>query len=143
GLRGAEIPLGARILAIADCFSALQSDRPYRPKRSDADALAVIREHSGTAYDPSLVELLIKRVQIAAPVTDSGATTSGELALQDIAGAHRAAQTLYEIAEALGSSLGIAEAMALIQQKMSRLVPFVTCALFLWDDGGGDTRPAD
>src|SRR4030095_12282586 len=43
-LRGAEIPLGARILAIADCFSALQSDRPYRPKRSEADALAVIRE---------------------------------------------------------------------------------------------------
>jgi len=138
-LRGAEIPLGARILAIADCFSALQSDRPYRPKRSDADALAVIREHSGTAYDPSLVELLTKRVQVAGPVADNDVTTSGELALQDIAGAHREAQTLYEIAEALGSSLGVAEAMALIQQKMSRLVPFVTCALFLGDDEHGYT----
>src|SRR4029453_8708261 len=67
GLRGEEIPLGARILSIADCFSALQSDRPYRPKRSEAEALAVIREHSGTAYDPSLVELLTNRVQVADP----------------------------------------------------------------------------
>jgi diguanylate cyclase (GGDEF)-like protein len=139
GLRGAEIPLGARILAIADCFSALQSDRPYRPKRSEADALAVIREHSGTAYDPSLVELLINRVRVGDPVADNATSTSGELALQDIAGAHREAQTLYEIAEALGSSLGVAEAMALIQQKMSRLVPFVTCALFLGDDEHGYT----
>jgi diguanylate cyclase (GGDEF)-like protein len=138
-LRGAQIPLGARILAIADCFSALQSDRPYRPKRSEADALAVIREHSGTAYDPSLVELLTNRIQVADPVADNRATMSGELALQDIAGAHREAQTLYEIAEALGSSLGVAEAMALIQQKMSRLVPFVTCALFLGDDEHGYT----
>ena len=56
------------------------------------------------------------------------------MALQDIAGAHREEQTLYEIAQALGSSLGVADAMALIQDKVSRLVPFTTCALFLGDD---------
>ena len=59
------------------------------------------------------------------------------IALQDIAGAHREEQTLYEIAQALGSSLGVSEAMALIQDKVSRLVPFVTCALFLGDDNDG------
>ena len=58
GLSGTDIPLGARILAIADCFSALQSDRPYRPRRSEAEALAVVREQSGSAFDPSLTELL-------------------------------------------------------------------------------------
>jgi hypothetical protein len=137
GLRGAEIPLGARVLAIADCFSALQSDRPYRPQRNEAEALAVIWEHSGTAYDPSLVELLTSRLHVGGPVTEQATAPSGELALQDIAGAHREAQTLYEIAQALGSSLGVAEAMALIQQKMSRLIPFVTCALFLGDDEHG------
>jgi len=137
GLRGAEIPLGARVLAIADCFSALQSDRPYRPQRNEAAALAVIWEHSGTAYDPSLVELLTSRLHVGGPVTEQATAPSGELALQDIAGAHREAQTLYEIAQALGSSLGVAEAMALIQQKMSRLIPFVTCALFLGDDEHG------
>jgi len=139
GLRGAEIPLGARVLAIADCFSALQSDRPYRPQRNEAEALAVIWEHSGTAYDPSLVELLTSRLHVGGPVTEQATAPSGELALQDIAGAHREAQTLYEIAQALGSSLGVAEAMALIQQKMSRLIPFVTCALFLGDDEHGYT----
>jgi len=139
GLRGTDIPVGARILAIADCFSTLQLDRPYRPKRTQAEAIAVVREYSGTAFDPALVELLTNCVRVATTVPDQGTTTSGELALQDIAGAHREAQTLYEIAEALGSSLGVAEAMALIQQKLSRLVPFVTCALFLGDDEHGYT----
>jgi len=139
GLRGTDIPLGARILAIADCFSTLQSDRPYRPKRSETEAIAVVREYSATAFDPALVDLLTNRVRVATAVPGQSTTTSGELALQDIAGAHREAQTLYEIAEALGSSLGVAEAMALIQQKLSRLVPFVTCALFLGDDEHGYT----
>src|SRR6476659_8007269 len=130
GLRGTDIPLGARILAIADCFSTLQLDRPYRPKRTQAEAIAVVREYSATAFDPGLVDLLTNRVRVATALPGQLTTTSGELALQDIAGAHREAQTLYEIAEALGSSLGVAEAMALIQQKLSRLVPFVTCALF-------------
>ena len=57
----------------------------------------------------------------------------GHVALQDIAGAHREEQTLYEIAQALGSSLGVAEAMADSGQGQ-RLVPCVTCALFLGDD---------
>ena len=68
-----------------------------------------------------------------------GSWTGGQEldALQDIAGAHREEQTLYEIAQALGSSLGVSDAMALIQEKVSRLVPFVTCALFLGDDTDG------
>ncbi len=58
-------------------------------------------------------------------------------ALQEIAGAHREEQTLYEIAQALGSSLGVPDTMALIQDKVSRLVPFVTCALFLGGEEDG------
>ena len=138
GLSGDNIPLGARILAVADCFSTLQSDRPYRPKRSQREALAVVREHAGTAYDPLLVELLVSRVEgVAAPLGDALHASDGESGLQDIAGAHREAHTLYEIAQSLGSSLGVAEAMALIQEKVNRLVPFVTCALFLGDDEHG------
>jgi diguanylate cyclase (GGDEF)-like protein/putative nucleotidyltransferase with HDIG domain len=144
GLRGEDIPLGARILAIADCFSTLQADRPYRPARSERDAIALLREYSGSAFDPALVDLLIARLN-ATPVdagarsTIEGSWTGGEEldALQDIAGAHREEQTLYEIAQALGCSLGVSDAMALIQEKVSRLVPFVTCALFLGDDEEG------
>jgi diguanylate cyclase (GGDEF)-like protein len=142
GLRGEAIPLGARILAIADCYSTLQADRPYRPARSETAAIAVLREYAGTAFDPALVDLLIARLQLSTPLTADApsetawADTEG-LALQDIAGAHREEQTLYEIAQALGSSLGVAEAMALIHDKVSKLVPFVTCALFLGDDDEG------
>ena len=139
GLRGEEIPIGARILAIADCYSALQADRPYRPARTESEAIAVLRESAGTAFDPALVDLLLSRLSTSAPLaTDTTAESAWieteVLALRDIAGTHREEQTLYEIAQALGSSLGVSEAMALIQAKVSRLVPFTTCALFLCDD---------
>ncbi len=141
GLQGGDIPIGARILAIADCFSTLQSDRPYRPARTEDGAIAVLREHAGTIFDPELVDLFIAHVNASAPaalpVEVSVAEDAGPVALQDIAGAHREEQTLYEIAQALGSSLGISDAMALIQDKVSRLVPFATCALFLGDDAKG------
>jgi diguanylate cyclase (GGDEF)-like protein/putative nucleotidyltransferase with HDIG domain len=142
GLRGKEIPLGARILAIADCYSTLQADRPYRPARTQVEAVAVLREYAGTAFDPTLVDMLIAHLETVAqtaavPIPEAGWTQDEPMALQDIAGAHREEQTLYEIAQALGSSLGVADAMALIQDKVSRLVPFTTCALFLGDDEQG------
>jgi diguanylate cyclase (GGDEF)-like protein/putative nucleotidyltransferase with HDIG domain len=143
-LRGTDIPLGARVLAIADCYSTLQADRPYRPARTEQEAVALLRDYAGTAFDPALVELFIARLNVSAaavaaqPAVDPTWSDSQELdALQDIAGAHREEQTLYEIAQALGSSLGISDAMALIHDKVNRLVPFVTCALFLGDDTDG------
>src|SRR5262245_13730870 len=54
-LRGTEIPLGARILSVVDCYDALTSDRPYRPKLTSANALRVIVERRGTMYDPLAV----------------------------------------------------------------------------------------
>lgn len=141
GLRGDAIPAGARILAIADCYSTLQTDRPYRPARSEREALALVRELAGTAYDPALVDLLITRLdqpaQEAAAVIDDATAPPERAALLDISEAHREEQVLYEIAQALGSSLGVDEAMALVRDKVNRLVPFVTCALFLGDDERG------
>jgi putative nucleotidyltransferase with HDIG domain len=56
GLRGTEIPIGARILAVVDCFDALTSDRPYRRKLSDAEALEILNDRKGTMYDPWVVQ---------------------------------------------------------------------------------------
>ena len=58
GLKGEEIPLGARILSAADCFDALVSDRPYRNGLPVPEALAIIRQMSGTQFDPRIVDLL-------------------------------------------------------------------------------------
>jgi putative nucleotidyltransferase with HDIG domain len=59
GLRGTEIPLGARILAVVDCFDALTSDRPYRPRLPDEEAMRVLVERRGTMYDPLVVDRFI------------------------------------------------------------------------------------
>ena len=52
----------------------------------------------------------------------------------DIALAHREIYALYEIAQAMGSSLGVSDTMALISSKLSNIVPFSCCALFLYND---------
>ncbi len=63
GLAGTNIPTGARILAIADCFDALTSDRPYRPRLSPEDALLILRQRSGLMYDPVMVESFVHLYQ--------------------------------------------------------------------------------
>ena len=59
GLKGEDIPIGARILAVVDCFDALTSDRPYRRRMSDAAALDILRQRRGTMYDPRVVDMFI------------------------------------------------------------------------------------
>jgi response regulator RpfG family c-di-GMP phosphodiesterase len=58
GKRGAEICLGARILAVADALAALTDDRPYRPRLELAGAVHEIRACSGSQFDPQVVEAL-------------------------------------------------------------------------------------
>ncbi|MBI4743947.1 MAG: HD domain-containing protein [Actinobacteria bacterium] len=60
GLGGKRIPLGARILAIADAFEAITTDRPYRKARTMVEAIDELKKHSGTQFDPLLVEAFIK-----------------------------------------------------------------------------------
>jgi diguanylate cyclase (GGDEF)-like protein len=88
-----------------------------------------------------LVDLLLARLHTPAAPDAVPVQTVLPLkehnALDDISGAHREEQILYEIAQALGSRLGVDEAMELIREKVSRLVPFETCALFLGDDEQG------
>jgi putative two-component system response regulator len=55
GLRGDEIPMSARIVAVVDCFDALTMPHSYRPARADDRALAMLAEQSGTAFDPRIV----------------------------------------------------------------------------------------
>ena len=59
GLRGEDIPLGARIFAIADTLDAITSDRPYRAGRSFAEARAEIEGCSGRQFDPAIVEVFL------------------------------------------------------------------------------------
>ncbi len=64
GLKGAEIPLGSRIIAIADAFDALTTDRPYREKISVKDAKRILREGAGIQWDPDLVKVALKVLKL-------------------------------------------------------------------------------
>jgi putative two-component system response regulator len=59
GLKGEEIPLQGRIMAIADAYDALVSERPYKSALSHSEAVAIIQRDSGTHFDPALVEVFL------------------------------------------------------------------------------------
>ncbi len=157
GLRGDEIPLGARILSVVDYFDALMAERPYHKAMSFEAAIGLLQQEAGKGLDPVVVakfiELLPALQQEAAtleqavrrPVEDEAPQTgqpatgltpepAKKNVFEDIALAHREIYALYEIAQALGTSLGVADTMALISAKLSNLVPFSCAALFLHDE---------
>ena len=70
GLRANEIPLGARIVAIADAYDAMINDRPYKRAISHEQAIAELRRHAGTQFDPELVELFCDLYADHAPEPD-------------------------------------------------------------------------
>jgi putative nucleotidyltransferase with HDIG domain len=67
GVRGEDIPIGARILSVVDCFDALTSDRPYRAAMTNEAAFDILRERSGKMYDPRVVERFIAVQPLIAP----------------------------------------------------------------------------
>jgi putative nucleotidyltransferase with HDIG domain len=60
GLSGTDIPIGARILAVVDCFDALTSDRPYRPRLTEEEALRILTERRGHMYDPLILDTFVR-----------------------------------------------------------------------------------
>lgn len=158
GLKGEEIPLGARILTVVDYFDALTSDRPYHKAVPRETALEILRSESGRALDPMVLATFLAMLpELAAEAERLDSAPSRRLSLEamsdrgrpavgfqpeakqssvfdDIAHAHREIYALYEIAQTMGTSLGVADTMALISSKLSSLVPFSSCALFLYDE---------
>jgi diguanylate cyclase (GGDEF)-like protein/putative nucleotidyltransferase with HDIG domain len=61
GLAGEEIPLGARILTVVDCFDALASDRPYRKALPIEEAMQFVKGRAGSQFDPKVVAILEQR----------------------------------------------------------------------------------
>ena len=59
GLKGDEIPLPAKIIAIADTFDALTSNRPYRKAYTPDEAISIMIENKGTQFDPKLLDIFV------------------------------------------------------------------------------------
>ncbi|HEX7486066.1 MAG TPA: diguanylate cyclase [Vicinamibacterales bacterium] len=153
GLRGEDIPLGARILAVSDYFDSITRDRPYNKRMPGDLAMRLLQQESGQALDPALVSVFLELLptlqfadqSLAAPgerdarglARPRRLLQNGEkAAFENIARAHQEIYALYEIAQAIGSSLGVADTMTLIASKLTALVPFSCCAGFVSDDDG-------
>ncbi|MDH4162254.1 MAG: response regulator [Nitrospirota bacterium] len=65
GLAGEEIPLLARIIAVADTYDAILSDRPYRSAANHDQAMSVLKEHAGTQFDPLVVQAMERAISIS------------------------------------------------------------------------------
>jgi diguanylate cyclase (GGDEF)-like protein/putative nucleotidyltransferase with HDIG domain len=156
GLAGEAIPLGARVLCVADHFESLTSERPYHAAITPDAAVQLLQQEAGKALDPFAVNVFMRelpaitadaRMAAASPhpapaVTppdgaERGRAPAVRAAFANIALAHREIYGLYEIAQTMGTSLGVSDTMALISSKLSNLVPFSACALFV------DTEPGD
>jgi putative nucleotidyltransferase with HDIG domain len=68
GLKGSDIPIGARIIRVADAFDAMTSERPYRPRKSLEEATRELRYMAGGTLDPAIVETLLRLLATMTPV---------------------------------------------------------------------------
>lgn len=166
GLKGDEIPLGARVLTIVDCYDALTHSRPHRPQFSRSQAFALMQRESGVTFDPVLLNRFLGIIdsldETLASLSDqrsyshyqsamdfretSGLTlmdgfsvevkSPAEQALRDITAAQREVLSLYEISHTLGSALRLSEVLAIIGAKLENVANFSTLVIYLAEGAG-------
>jgi len=150
GLSGTDIPIGARILSVVDCFDALTSDRPYRPRLSDKDAIGILLERRGKMYDPLVVDTFIDvHEEIAPPsaeyaepaplraITDAAtpavARVTPSHALEDISGSTDEMLTLFSLARGLSSLNSLHDVGDVISKHLRRLITYSLAVLYSYD----------
>jgi diguanylate cyclase (GGDEF)-like protein/putative nucleotidyltransferase with HDIG domain len=150
GLKGEEIPIGARILSAVDCLDALASDRQYRKALTLEEAITIVAGESGKSYDPKVVTVLQARyreLEAKAKLETVSARVSSHVKVErgaspgtgfapdraelvparnfrmSISDARREFQMLVEIANDLGSSLSLDETLALLAVRLGKAIP--------------------
>jgi diguanylate cyclase (GGDEF)-like protein/putative nucleotidyltransferase with HDIG domain len=161
GLKGDEIPMGARILSAVDFLDALASDRQYRRAMALDEAMDRLKSESGKSFDPRVVDVLLGRyhdleklvlkrseavkwsklstdVKVerglapAAGFVETGVKENQEATfLASIAAARQEAQTLFELSQDLGASLSLGETLSVFSVKLKRLVPYDSIAIYV------------
>jgi len=154
-LLGAAIPIGARILSVVDCFDALTSDRPYRPRLSDAEALRILSERRGRMYDPLVVDSFIRlhaEGHLSTTEVSQGASFSvfsnspspayaanqGASALEDIAASGEEMVILFDLARSMSDRLGLHDVCDLVVKHLRRVVPSSLFVFYLHDPNSGE-----
>lgn len=153
GLQGEDIPIGARILSAVDCLDALASHRQYRRALPLDEAIQVVVDSSGKAYDPKIVDILQRRyVELEALATKAGDDGDPGLdtnivvergdapgagfaesapAWSSIRSAHLEAQVYLDWTRHLGSYLNLEEILDAAMVGLRKLVPFDCIAVYI------------
>jgi diguanylate cyclase (GGDEF)-like protein/putative nucleotidyltransferase with HDIG domain len=161
-LKGEEIPLTARILAVVDCFDSIREDRPFRRGMTAEEATALLQRGAGNHFDPEVVELFLRnlprfeaeirgkglehqpaRDKATEPIKLSDIDLSqtrergSYIAYDVIKQANREVYALYEIARTFGTSLKVEQTLEILVDKVGHVVPFDTCAVYFYDESKG------
>jgi putative nucleotidyltransferase with HDIG domain len=150
GLKGTDIPIGARILAVVDCFDALTSDRPYRPRLTDQEALRILEQRRGSMYDPLIIDTFASVYQEVAHTLGTGTlpgTVLEEITaavhlrddidtslLDNITASSDEMLTMFELMSDLAGQRNTSEACHTVSKHLRRLVPFAVAIVYLYDD---------
>ena len=160
GLSGAAIPIGARILSVVDCFDALTSDRPYRPRLPDAEAIRILLERRGIMYDPLIVDAFIAVHSELSPTqldaqahvkdgfnaitrrTGTIESSNTDPSLDNISSSTEEMLVLYDLAKSLSNQFALDEAADIVSKHLRRIVPATTCVFFIYDPISDELRAA-
>ena len=162
GLRGDQIPLGSRILSVADCYEALTARRVYRRSLSREAAVAIMKREAHK-FDPVVfrrfLEVVLdldeelKSIEVRS-LADPAEHTDKKRA-PDIVGQPKSSTlstsisepqqeifALFEIFQTIGNSLSRTDTLTILASKLEKIVPFSTLVIYLVDDGSEELRPA-
>jgi putative nucleotidyltransferase with HDIG domain len=146
GVSGEAIPIGARILSVVDCFDALTSDRPYRTRMSDADAIQILRDRSGNMYDPRVVDTFIRvyrdislgsadapaHREVLQRITQTRADSGpSEAVVEPATGATTGLLAFVSLSRVASGEGGVADVLALGSRLLGDIVPGATGAWYL------------
>ena len=132
GLKGEEIPIGARILAAVDSLNTLATDRKYRPRLPLPEAMRVVEAQSGKCFDPAVIEALRKSCfELERKAREAAAGHSVGAFATAIASARREYHEIYELANELGDSLNLKETLSRLSRRLKPLVPYDAIAFWL------------
>jgi putative nucleotidyltransferase with HDIG domain len=141
GLIGDRIPLGSRILAVVDCFDALTSDRPYRPRMEDRDALQIVNDRRGTMYDPRVVDVFfalhgdaLRTAQSAALVAAVPELVRPPLERTVEGRAEIDLQTFFKLGRALGEATTISQIGEILWIHLGPHLPASAFVLYRYDE---------
>jgi diguanylate cyclase (GGDEF)-like protein/putative nucleotidyltransferase with HDIG domain len=163
GLKGEEIPLGARILTAVDCLDALASERQYRRALPLDQAMGEVEALSGRSFDPAVIAVLkrryveLERMAQAQPVESTSLSTDVKIEkgaepeagfertrppaapgskhdfLDSIAAARQEVQLLFELVQDLGNSLSLDETLSVVAVRLKKIVPYDAIAVYVRD----------